>query len=178
MFKLVAVFAYVGLGFLLLTLYRREKQKPAQQYDDVPLEERPTPEADDASGPKSERRPKPKSERHPKPKPAAADTMPADERRTEPRWLTRRVSVMISDADTRKLLTRATLYDRSVTGMRLVAERNLDTGARLFICPATPGSGKESAKVEVRYCQRSDDGWLLGCKFTEPLSEEASARFG
>jgi len=170
MFKLVAVFAYVGLGFVLLTLYRREKQKPSQDYDEVPIEDRPKGEADD--------RPQPKSERHPKPKPAAVDTMPADERRTEPRWLTRRVSLMITDAETRKVLTRATLYDRSLTGIRLVAERNLDTGSRLFICPTQPGSGKESAKVEVRFCQRSDDGWLLGCKFTEPLSEEASARFG
>jgi len=85
---------------------------------------------------------------------------------------------MIADAETRKVLTRATIYDRSQSGMRLVAERNLDTGARLFICPAHPGQGSASAKVEVRYCQRSDDGWLLGCKFTEPLSEEASARLG
>src|SRR4026208_138024 len=105
MFKLVAVFAYVGLGFVLLALYRREKQKPSQDYDEVPIEDRPKGEADD--------RPQPKSERHPKPKQAAVDTMPADERRTEPRWLTRRVSLMITDAETRKVLTRATLYDRS-----------------------------------------------------------------
>ncbi len=155
MFKLMAVFAYVGLGFLLLSLYRRERQKPAEaESDDLPKQD------------------------HPRPKPAAHDTMPADERRTEARWLTRRVSVMLADADSRKVLTRATIYDRSLSGMRLVAERNLDTGARLYICPAHPGKGNESAKVEVRYCQRSDDGWLLGCKFTEPLTEEAAARFG
>ena len=170
MFKLVAVFAYVGLGYALLALYRREKQKPAEQYDDVPVQDSPKSEAEDS--------PKPKSERRPKPKAATMDTMPADERRLEARWLTRRISVMIADADTRQVLTRATLYDRSQNGMRLVAERNLDTGSRLFICPARAGSGSETAKVEVRYCQRSDDGWLLGCKFTEPLSEEASARFG
>ena len=139
MFKLMAVFAYVGLGFLLLSLYRRERQKPAE---------------------------------------SAHDTMPADERRTEARWLTRRVSVMVADADSRKVLTRATIYDRSLNGMRLVAERNLDTGARLYISPASPAKGTESAKLEVRYCQRSDDGWLLGCKFVEPLTEEAAARFG
>jgi len=178
MFKLVALFAYVGLSYALLALYRREKLKPAKQYDDVPEEDRPKPEADDDAEPTSERRAKSKSERHPKPKRAVPDTMPADERRMGPRWLTRRVSVMIADADTRKVLTRATLYDRSLTGLRLVAERNLDTGARLYICPAQPGVAAASAKVEVRYCQRSDDGWLLGCKFTEPLTEEASARFG
>jgi hypothetical protein len=170
MLKLLAIFAYVGLGFVLLTLYRREKQKSAQQYDDVPVEDRPKPEAEDV--------PKTKSERRSKRKPAALDTMAPEERRIEPRWLTRRVSVMISDADTRKVLTRATLYDRSLTGLRLVAERNLDRGTRLFICPTLPGSGNESAKVEVRFCQRSDDGWLLGCQFTEPLTDEASARFG
>jgi hypothetical protein len=169
MMKLVAIFAYVGLGYALLAIYRREKQKQPEQYDDVRSGD-PKPDAADT--------PKPKTERRPKPKPAAVDTMPADERRAEPRWLTRRVSVMIADADTRKVLTRATLYDRSLTGIRLVAERNLDTGARLFICPAQPGEKSASAKVEVRYCQRSDDGWLLGCKFTEPLTEEASARFG
>src|SRR5207249_2513485 len=98
----------------------------------------------------AEGRAKPKSEAHPKPKakpkPAAVDTMPAEERRTEARWLTRRVSVMLADADTRKVLTRATIYDRSQSGMRLVAERNLDTGARLFICPALPSQGNASAK--------------------------------
>ena len=153
MFKVMAILAYIALGTVLVSIYRRERNKSAQPDD--------SPERD---------RPEPKSPAPPTPLP--------DERRGDPRWLTRRVSVMIADADSRKVLTRATIYDRSLSGMRLVAERTIDTGARLFICPAHPGQGNGSAKVEVRYCQRSDDGWLLGCKFTEPLSDEASARLG
>jgi PilZ domain-containing protein len=153
MFKLMAIFAYVALGAVLVSIYRRERAK-SEQPDEASDRERPEPNT------------------------SAAPTPLPEERRNEARWLTRRVSVMIADADTRKVLTRATIYDRSANGMRLVAERNLDSGARLFICPAHPGQNNATAKVEVRFCQRSDDGWLLGCKFTEPLTEEASARFG
>ena len=153
MFKVMAILAYIALSAVLVSIYRRERAK-SEQPDEAPERE------------------------HPEPKPPTPPTPLPDERRNEARWLTRRVSVTLADADSRKVLTRATIYDRSVTGMRLVAERNLDAGARLFICPAHPGKSNATAKVEVRYCQRSDDGWLLGCKFTEPLSEEANARLG
>jgi len=153
MFKVMAILAYIALGCVLVSIYRKERNK-SEQPEETPEREQP----------------EPKTPPPPTPLP--------DERRTDPRWLTRRISVVVADADSRKMLTRATIYDRSLTGMRLVAERNLDTGSRLYICPAHAGKDGASAKVEVRYCQRSDDGWLLGCRFTEPLTEEASARFG
>jgi hypothetical protein len=153
MFKVMAILAYIALSCVLVSIYRRERSK-SEQPDETPERE------------------------HPEPKTPTAPTPLPDERRTDPRWLTRRISVTVADADSRKILTRATVYDRSLTGMRLVAERNLDTGSRLYICPTHSGKDGASAKVEVRYCQRSDDGWLLGCQFTEPLSDAASARFG
>jgi PilZ domain len=102
----------------------------------------------------------------------------AEERRAQPRWLTRHVKVTVADADSRKVLGEATVFDRSVDGVRLVGDLMLDTGARLFICPRTPGDRNDGAKVEVRYCRRADSSWVLGCRFTEPLSLEASARLG
>lgn len=113
-----------------------------------------------------------------KPRPARAAAVQGEERRTQPRWLTRKIRVSVADADSRKVLGVATIYDRSIDGVRLVGNLSLATGARLYICPAAPGEKNEWANIEVRYCKRSDEGWVLGCRFTQPLSWDMSARLG
>jgi PilZ domain len=150
--------AFVGLAIVLAaTLYvrRRGERSPDGEPKDAPKRK---------AGPGGQR--------------TDASGKVAEERRAQPRWLTRHVVVTVADADSRKVLGEATVYDRSVDGVRLVGDLMLDTGARLFICPRTPGESNDGAKVEVRYCRRADSSWVLGCKFTEPLSLETSARLG
>ena len=117
----------------------------------------------------------------PKPELPLADdrrTPPQEERRAQPRWQTDKVSVSISDADSKKVVGAATIFDRSVDGIRLVGDLKLDAGARILIRPIPGGGSDDGAKAEVRYCRRADDTWVLGCRFTQPLTWEASARLG
>jgi hypothetical protein len=104
--------------------------------------------------------------------------LPGDvDRRTQPRWNTRRVTVTVADADTGKVLGTATVFDRSVDGVRLLADLMLEAGARLRIRREEAGD-EAWAAVEVRHCRRADGGWVLGCRFTERLPWDESARLG
>jgi hypothetical protein len=102
---------------------------------------------------------------------------PADKRGT----LRRRghaVPVLISDTDGSAKPVTGQVLDRSAAGLRLVVEQGMEAGTILGVRPAEFTTLVPWIAVEVTNCRQVDNGWEMGCKFTQPQPLSVLLLFG
>jgi len=68
--------------------------------------------------------------------------------------------------------------DRSVLGLALVLNAPVPPGALVRVRPRGVAAVVPWVEVEVRHCQRSDDGWRVGCRFLRPPPYPVLMLFG
>jgi hypothetical protein len=67
----------------------------------------------------------------------------------------------------------ASVRDVSLGGLAIVLSQRLSPGTRLIIDkPLRPGKPWHALSVRVVHATACAEGWLLGCEFAHPLSDE------
>jgi len=87
----------------------------------------------------------------------------AQERRRDLRWPVTKLQVEARSADTFGPTVTGRLVDRSLTGVGIWLTQPAVVGTRLFLW-AGEGRDVEPSLIEVRRCEATDRGWLLGCE--------------
>jgi hypothetical protein len=100
--------------------------------------------------------------------PAALPTQAPNNLRASPRRPTLQGRAFLSSADpgTSEAL-ECWLVDRSLGGVGLSADRQLQVGSVWQLRAADPSGSAASGRVEVKYCRLHRGRWRLGCQFLD-----------
>jgi hypothetical protein len=89
----------------------------------------------------------------------------AGERRKSPRRKRSSVAVFVSRAEGRGLEIPASIVERSLTGVGIVAPMAFPRGTALKI--RLQHGNVQALQVQVRNCRQQEKQWFLGCQFTQ-----------
>ncbi len=77
------------------------------------------------------------------------------------------VEVVYALPDNKNAPQRALVLDRSLGGLRLAAEEEIEPGTRLVVLPINTADQSPWIEIDVRTCNMVDDCWELGCQFVK-----------
>jgi hypothetical protein len=109
---------------------------------------------------------------------AAVQTDPNAEHRVAFRRIGNAVLIQVVDADSQRKPTLAWVIDRSRSGLRIAAERELPIGGLFTVRPMNAPPSTPWSAVEVRHCSRGDGHWEAGCRFLQPPPVQVLMQFG
>ena len=78
-----------------------------------------------------------------------------------------------TDAEVHDIWLRGKIRDLSVSGLRLLLNRPFMTNALIIIEPSQiKNVPPRVIKARVIYTKRHDRGWVMGCEFTQELTQD------
>ena len=114
----------------------------------------------------------------PAPLPATVHEAPApvfseqhwENKRATPRYKVHPTRALLSENADHAHAVEGVLLNRSLGGLGLSVDRQLQMGKILYVCMPDATEQADWLRVEVRYCRLERGRWTLGCKFVDAAS--------
>ncbi len=117
----------------------------------------------------------------PVPEPRPADPFlqgSVRERRGAPRRAGNPTAVLVAAGDPARAPTQALVVDRSLSGVRLSLERQVEPESVLWLRPVSALSETPWVEARVMHCRQTDSHWEAGCRFLRTPSWGVMLHFG
>jgi len=88
------------------------------------------------------------------------------------------VRVFYARLGNREKPQQALVLDRSLGGLRLAADEDIEAGTKLLVLPANAPETTPWVEIEVRTTQMVDDSWELRCQFLKTPQWSVLLLFG
>jgi PilZ domain len=100
-----------------------------------------------------------------------------ERRRAGRRW-GNPVAVMIDTGWSKKTSLEGTILNRSDGGIGILVNESFSPGDQLLIRAKEAPPSVPRVRVDVKHCQPTNTGWMIGCKFHEGVDWDTLVWFG